>query len=265
MHETFNIFGIEIPAWGSMVSLGVLGLVAVLFFFFYKYNFSDKKIDSLIILFAACGMMMYASAAFFDALWHNIDTWVEAGKITGWEWWGITFSGGLVGAVVCYFILFWIFFKDERHNILFYLDIVIVGVILTHAFGRIGCYLGGCCYGGEASSWFGVWYPTSEGIRYVYPTQLIEAAFLFILFIVLFFFVKKNQLRVYLVSYGLFRFILEYLRGDSRGASFVSFLSPSQFLSVIMVIGGILLFIFGDKLNNWLKKKYGPKEIVENK
>ena len=85
----------------------------------------------------------------------------------------------------------------------------------------------------------------------------------FILFIVLFFFIKKNQLRYYLVSYGTFRFVLEYFRGDSRGASFISFLSPSQFLSVLMIILGIVLFIFGDSIVNWLKKKYSP-ELLEN-
>ena len=121
MYDTFNIFGIEVAAWGSMVALGVLALVGVAFYFFYKYNFSDKKIDTLVILTATCGMVMYASAAFFDALWHNIDVWRETGKFT-WGWWGITFSGGLVGGIICYFVLFWIFFKKERHNIFFYLD-----------------------------------------------------------------------------------------------------------------------------------------------
>lgn len=270
MHDTFNIFGMEVPAWGSMVSLGVLGLIGVMFYFFYKYNFTDKKIDTLVILIATCGMVMYVSAAFFDALWHNIDMWRQTGEFK-WEWWGITFSGGLVGGVICYFILFFIFFKKERYNIFFYLDLTITGVTLTHAFGRIGCYLGGCCYGGETDSWFGVNYPVGtifQNGQYitvyenVYPTQLFEAAFLFILFIVLFFFIKKNQLRYYLVSYGVFRFLIEYLRGDSRGASFISFLSPSQFLSVLMIILGIVLFFFQDKITNWLKKKFNP-ELLE--
>lgn len=264
MHDTFNIFGFELPAWGAMVSLGVLCLIGVLFYFFYKYKFTDKKIDTFVILVAICGITMYVSAAFFDALWHNIDMWRQTGEFT-WEWWGITFSGGLLGAIICYFILFWLFFKKERHNIFFYADMIITGVVLTHAFGRIGCYLGGCCYGGETTSWFGINYPVGSAFvggeyitiyKNVFPTQIFEAAFLFILFIVLFFFIKKHQLRFYLVSYGIFRFLLEYLRGDSRGASFLNFLSPSQFLSVLMVVVGILLFIFEDKITRWIKQKY---------
>jgi prolipoprotein diacylglyceryltransferase len=51
---------------------------------------------------------------------------------------------------------------------------------------------------------------------------------------------------VYLFSYGAFRFFIEFLRGDdSRGKFIISFLSPSQTWSILMVIvGGVLLYFY---------------------
>ncbi len=268
MYPYINIFGIEIPGYGLMISIGVLCLAGTLLYFLYKYKATDKTIDRLIILTALSGFFMYLSAAFFDALWHNIDHFQTTGKFE-WEWYGITFSGGLVGGIVFFVVGYWFMFKNERYKMTYYLNFVIVGVVIAHAFGRIGCYFGGCCYGDVTSSWLGVDYPVGTTIlgntiyEHVYPTQLFESGFLFILFIVLFFFVKKNHLRYYLLSYGTFRFILEYFRGDSRGATIFGLITPSQFLSILMIIGGILLFIFEDKLIYLVKKKYNP-ELINN-
>lgn len=263
MYPIFNIFGKEIPAWGSMVGLGVLCLVGILFYQFNKYNINNKKIDKLILFVACCGMMFYLSAVFFDALWHNIDVWQKTG-VFEWNWYGITFSGGMIGAIITYFVGYFIFFRDEKHNLFFYIDFIIPGVVLTHAFGRVGCFLGGCCYGGHTDSWLGINYPTSYGWDTVFPTQLFEAGFLFILFIVLLFFVKRNQLCIYLLTYGPFRFLLEYLRGDSRGGTIFGIFTPSQFMSVIMIIAGILLIIFTNKITYALKKKYHPELLNPN-
>lgn len=264
MHPYIEIFGHKIPAYGTMIGIGVLCLAGLMVYYFYKYKTTDKNIDRLIILTALSGMVMYLSAAFFDALWHNLDTWRETGTFT-WKWWGITFSGGLLGGLLFYVIAYWFIFRNERYKLTYYLNFIIVGVVITHAFGRVGCYFGGCCYGGETTSWLGVNYPVetyadgTQLFKVVYPTQLFEAGFLFILFVVLFFFVRKNQLRVYLISYGIFRFILEFFRGDSRGATIFGIMSPSQLISVIMVIVGVLLIFFEDKLIYLVKKKYNPE------
>ena len=261
MYPIFNIFGKEFPAWGSMVALGIIALVGILFYQFNKYHINNKKIDKLILFIACIGVMFYISAAFFDALWHNIDVWQKTGEFK-WEWWGITFSGGMIGAIITYFVGYFIFFRDEKHNFLFYADFIIPGVVLTHAFGRVGCFLGGCCYGGHTDSWLGINYPTSYGMDTVYPTQLFETTFLVILFVVLFFFVKRNQLSIYLLTYGPFRYVLEFLRGDSRGGSIFGIFTPSQFLSVVMVIAGLFLLFMGPRITHYFKKKFHP-ELLE--
>lgn len=267
MYPYINIFGRDIPGYGLMIGIGILCLAGTLLYFLYKYKVPDKKIDRIIILTALSGLFMYLSAAFFDALWHNIDNYRETG-VFEWKWYGITFAGGIIGAILFFVIGYWFLFKDERYKLTYYLNFVMVGVVIAHAFGRIGCFLGGCCYGAETSSWLGISYPVGylhgETLyANVYPTQLFESGFLFILFIFLFFVVKKNHLRYYLICYGSFRFVLEFFRGDSRGATIGGLISPSQLLSILMVVAGILLFIFEDKLIYLVKKKYNPELISQ--
>lgn len=82
----------------------------------------------------------------------------------------------------------------------------------------------------------------------VLPTQLIEAAFLIILFIILY---KVNTLQfpIYLIAYSVYRFFAEYLRFDDRGTTLLG-ISPSQLMSIVAVIGGIgilVLYIYFHK------------------
>ena len=113
-------------------------------------------------------------------------------------------------------------------------------ITVTHAFGRIGCFFAGCCYGKETDSFLGVQFPDLPAP--VHATQLYEAAFLFVLFAVLSFLLLKkgfkHNMSVYLICYGIFRFCNEFLRGDYRG-NFLGIISPSQFWSLCMIALGV--------------------------
>ena len=68
----------------------------------------------------------------------------------------------------------------------------------------------------------------------------------------------KHNLSLYLVSYGIFRFLIEYVRADHRG-EFVAGISPSQFWGIIMVVAGVALY-----LTLWyLDKRKKQKENIE--
>jgi phosphatidylglycerol:prolipoprotein diacylglycerol transferase len=127
---------------------------------------------------------------------------------------------------------------------------VAVGIPLAHAFGRIGCFSYGCCYGRPTNSWIGILFPPDSpaGIlgTKVIPTQLVEASFLFVLFFILKFLNTHKKfngqiISVYLISYGIFRFVIEFFRADPRGNVF--FLSISQFISIILIGLGIFLWL----------------------
>ena len=259
MKPELHIFGITIPTFGLMVSIGVLCFALIILTLFRKNHISENKIDKLIIVCGLAGAIFALSAVFFDALWHNISTYKETGSFN-WEWWGITFSGGLFGGILSYFIIYYFIMKYDRSKMFFFLDIIVVGLCVAHGFGRIGCFFGGCCYGKtvEPHTFLSIYYPINEaGTTYAWilPTQLYEAVFLFIFAAILFFFIKKNRCGWYFIGYNVFRFLLEYLRGDDRGSSPFGFLSPSQFMSIIMFLWGIVLLIWRNPLENWLQKK----------
>lgn len=152
---------------------------------------------------------------------------------------GSVFYGGLIGAIISAFIT--IRFRKLPLNI--YSDILATIIPLFHCFGRVGCFLGGCCYGIESHFGF-----TAHGNMLVpevndvsrFPVQLLEAFFNLLLFFVLLYIYNKSLsnkkfqgkiLFIYLISYSIIRFCDEFLRGDKiRG--FIFGLSTSQFISV---------------------------------
>ena len=131
------------------------------------------------------------------------------------------------------------------------LPFIPIGIAIAHAFGRLGCLFAGCCYGKPTDAWYGLkcahgWNETLKmnmsGVT-VIPTQLFEMLFLFALagvMALLYFKFKLNyNFGVYAIAYGIWRFIIEFFRIDDRGGVAGAALSPSQILSIIMVLLGV--------------------------
>lgn len=263
MHDEINVFGLfQIPTFGCMIAIGVLFLIFLLFYYLRKYKVPESKIDTIFIIGAISGMLFALGAYFFDALWHGIEIAKTDGTPFQFDFGGITFSGGLFSGILSFFTIYLIVMKHERQNVFFYFDIFAIGICVAHAFGRFGCFFGGCCYGKvvESGTFLSMLYPTDDGWLTVYPTQLFESFFLFFLLAILVFVAKKNRTAVYLIGYNVFRFLLEYLRGDDRGASPFGALSPSQLMSIIMFVWGVIALFFRKKIENWLLTKNKPSE-----
>lgn len=254
-----------------MFVIGIILGVFVLYYKTKKWDISNKQMDKLIIILGISGIIFYLSANIFDSLFQVL-------KGNSWEEGGITFLGGAISAIISFSILFWLLLKEKRQELKTYLNVLVLGIVIGHAFGRIGCFFAGCCFGEITESFLGVVFPEgSAPFKYIVthyqaaghsladaknlalntkilPTQLIEAIFLFILFGILNL-MKKNQFETYLISYGIFRFILEYFRADDRGSLF-GVLSPSQWLSLLIFVVGTLIIIL-----SLIKKK--KDKVVE--
>jgi prolipoprotein diacylglyceryltransferase len=92
----------------------------------------------------------------------------------------------------------------------------------------------------------------------VIPTQLFEAIFLFALSAYFFVRVRKQKtynLPLYMGVYGAWRFALEYMRDDYRGTTVVDFLTPSQFIALLMIVGAVALLVFEKAMVGKLKKE----------
>lgn len=159
---------------------------------------------------------------------------------------GFVFYGGLYGAILAVFI----YCRLCKVSFSKIASILLPTVTLIHGFGRIGCFCMGCCYG-RPSSFLGIAFSISEiapnGVPLI-PIQLYEAFAVFLLFGLTTYRTFKDadgiySLGIYLLIYGVVRFILEFWRGDDyRG--FIGPLSVSQAISILSLIIGLLLFLF---------------------
>lgn len=148
---------------------------------------------------------------------------------------GLTFLGGLAGGGIVAVT----YLKVKGIGGIAALNIVVPALTLGHAFGRIGCFMAGCCYGKMA---------TVAGHQFRIPTQLMESAGLFLLTAVLLRAKPDNRLILYLTGYGVLRFVIEFLRADARGPSLFGLLSPSQVMCLGMVAIALALQIFRKQL-----------------
>lgn len=125
---------------------------------------------------------------------------------------------------------------------------MIPSVALAQGFGRIGCFLAGCCYGKEAEGWLSVTFHNSDfapnGVALV-PTQIYSSILDFVHFAVLLYIARHKKAHgqvaaCYMIFYSAGRFCLEFFRGDLIRGS-VGSLSTSQFISIFIFAAGILL------------------------
>lgn len=168
---------------------------------------------------------------------------------------GLMFYGGFILAAAVF--AGWCIVKKDRPLELG--DLLCVAIPLGHAFGRIGCFFYGCCYGRLSDCAIAVAFPRGSPAWYeqlnagliastaqkslpVLPTQLFEAAANLLLFAVLFAFFrrfKRGTTALYLIGYALIRFGIEVLRGDPRAA--VGPFSISQTISLALLAIGAML------------------------
>jgi len=147
-----------------------------------------------------------------------------------WLGGGFVFYGGLIFCLL-FTYLFLKFTKVPFTSLIHFVP----AVAYAHGIGRIGCFLAGCCYGLETNHFLAV----RLHDHLVLPTQLFESALCLFIgkYLEHLIKVKKNflVLPTYLLIYGMGRFFLEFLRGDSVRGSFGG-LASSQWVSIFMIV-----------------------------
>jgi phosphatidylglycerol:prolipoprotein diacylglycerol transferase len=222
----------------------------------FDYDYSDLIIFLLLVSIGVIigSHLLYAVVNYNSVIYlfeniKSINTFKELFNILNYLFGGSVFYGGLFGGLlVGYFI--------SKNNSTYrrFFDIGATSMPLFHFFGRIGCFLGGCCYGIESN--IGFIYrinPIVEAnnVRR-FPVQLLEALFDIILFFLLNYLLKSGKFKnkilyVYLAIYSVGRFFLEFFRGDAyRGIWFT--LSTSQIISILIIFVLIIKF-YGERRN----------------
>lgn len=180
---------------------------------------------------------------------------------------GMTFYGGFVGGALAFILIYFVFggIIDKKklrfRRFIFVSDVGSCSVVIAHAAGRLGCLFAGCCHGAETDAWYGI-YNCRLDAKAV-PVPLFESLFLFALFAFMLYRVIKGKtynLALYLTVYGIWRFFIEYLRTDDRGATVISALSPSQLTALILIAVGIVVFVITKKLGSHRPEKESVNE-----
>lgn len=176
---------------------------------------------------ALCGAMIGARLPYVFADWSEF--------LSGWAWFsnGKTILLGLAGGYAGVEIAKWILEIRTRTG-----DSFACPVAVGIAVGRLGCFVGGCCYGVPTSLPWGVVFPTVDDIPR-HPTQLYEAIFHASCAGFLWHAQQRGwfpgqRIKLYIMLYSGYRFLSEFLRPEPE---FWSGLTAFQWASLILLAG----------------------------
>ncbi len=266
--------GSGVTLYEILILVGVIGAL-VLFRVLADKRDMPAKIQNLVLIGGVVSFVVgYGCAVLFQAFYNALAT----GDFVVNEGTGSTFYGGFIGGALCMLLIYFVggrvVCKSLETPVQWFpvfVNIAAACIPLAHGFGRLGCLTAGCCHGGITDSWIGITQyveisPGEYGWAKVVPIQLFEALFLFLLASVLIFLVLKKKgygLSVYLIGYGVWRFVVEFFRTDDRGASFIPGLTPSQTTAIFLIALGAMLIVLAPYLRKKLvdrSKENGEEE-----
>ena len=135
---------------------------------------------------------------------------------------GLVFLGGAIMATIAGY---W-YLSKKNQPLWKWMDAIAVSVPLGQAIGRIGCTMAGCCYGSPCELPWAITFTDPNSLAPVniplHPTQLYHCLAGLITFGILlgvkrFFKTDGTLTGLMLMIYALFRFSIEFFRGDYRG------------------------------------------------
>ena len=231
-----------------------------------KAGLDTDALLTLAIITLTCGLagsyLLYIFVTYsLSEIWGSI----VDGSFSVFKSGGFVFYGGLIVGVLSG----WIYLHAKKASFYEYAAVIVPAIPLAHAIGRIGCFLAGCCYGRIVDTPISVYYRNPIGGAPVgvpvFPIQLVESACNILVFVILLIYTRKrlkagSVLFLYAILYGIERFCLEYFRADEIRGIFLG-LSTSQWISIAMIIFGIVGFVLARRRENRINKAQSGEQI----
>ncbi|MGN0374162.1 MAG: prolipoprotein diacylglyceryl transferase [Butyrivibrio sp.] len=248
MYPIIDFFGINIHTYSLMA---FLGLTAAVIYCLTACRHNGIDLENEICMLATALLFLFVFAVLLYWITRIPDIirlfpyiFTDFKYFAGSIGFGLVFYGGLFGAFTGCIIYGKLLHMDIRPMV----KVSVPAVPLFHIFGRLGCFFAGCCHGIE-NQHFGI---VINNIPYL-PVQLYEAFGNLVIFMILLFrrnFAKScyEAIGIYGVTYGVMRFLLEFLRGDTvRGH--LGIFSTSQWISLFLIALGIYCLIRPENKN----------------
>jgi len=246
--ELFHIGSLTIYSYGFFILIGVI----VAYFFVKKnagvYQLNSEKVSEL-FLWCIAGVFGGGKLFFFFEkpgyyASHFSEFLTDLGS-------GFVFYGSFLTTIP---ILIW-WFRKNKLPVWDMFDLVGIGGAFVHAFGKIGCFMAGCCHGKVCHNSWGVIFsdPKSHAEPLntaLYPVQLWDSAIIFLAIICMLYLKKRKHFSgqlflIYGLWYALGRFITENYRGDEeRGYLFNGALSHSQFIAILVFVSCAIIYFW---------------------
>ncbi len=256
----FSIFGKEIHYYGICIALGFLAATGLML---WKRERAGMTRDQ-VFDFAMTALLTGIFGARALYVIQNWETHSGIAWIFRIDQGGLVFYGGFILAITCVML----YAKRKKISIPALLDVTAIGIAVAHAFGRLGCFMQGCCFG-KAADGAGVCtvrfplmpspgrFPRNlhsfDGYTLpLYPTQLWESAANLLICGLLLLLCKKfrkpGQIAgFYIIIYAVARFVLEFFRGDNP--ELLLGLTTSQAIALFLMLpaGAWLLVLAKNK------------------
>lgn len=237
--DLFSIGKFTIHGYGLMIAIGILCCVAMASYR-AKKNGLDQEAIVDIGIYGVIGGFLGAKILYVIV---EFKTFIKDPKtVLGSE--GFVVYGGIIAG----FLTAIVYCRIKKLYFLEYFDLAVASISMAQGFGRIGCFLAGCCYGKETQGGLSVIFTDSDyapnNIPLI-PTQIYSSILDFLHFFLLLYIARHKKAEgevaaCYLIFYSVGRFILEFFRGDLERGS-IGVLSTSQFISIFTGVAGMVM------------------------
>jgi phosphatidylglycerol:prolipoprotein diacylglycerol transferase len=262
--------GLKVPGYGTML---VLAFIFSTWLAWWRAR--RERLDPEVIIDIAFWLFLFGMIG--ARLFYCIEYWGQ-GINTVWDalqYWkgGVVYYGGIVGGTIAFFV--YRYFKPFPLRP--FLDVVAPSIAVGTLFGRLGCFLNGCCYGDMCNYPWAIAFPKysppwgkqvalglipSAALQSlpVHPTQLYSAldSLIILLLLTAFYPLRRRDgevMGLLMITYPVTRFLIEYLRNDEP--AFFAGMTPAQNISVLLLLSG---FAYWAWLSRLPKERYCDQE-----
>jgi len=244
--ELFHIGSLTIYSYGFFIILGVI--LSFLYLYKHKQEFG-LSVDKISEFFLYCFGSVFVGGKLFYFLERPVYYIKNINEFFKDFGQGFVFYGSFLLTIP---VLIW-WFRRNKIPVLYAFDFTAVCGALVHGFGKIGCFMAGCCHGIQCDSKWGVVFTDPHSVAFplnvtVYPVQLWDASVILLIAVFLILFRSKKQFEgqlflIYAMVYSVSRFFTEYYRGDdSRGFVLKNQLSYGQFVAIIVILVSVFFY-----------------------